>query len=359
MKKELLTLFSTTLLFTSAMALPAYAQSDGVINYSDTFTEGDRIEVYIEGEDVYGQVNVFSSSNFTFSVDMNSLMQTEYSEYANDYTVGNSVWMGVVDNAWIMPITDNPYEELGIQVKKVGDGIYSLDGLDIKEDTVYAIMVEMWGSRKSGTFSGGANAGGGGFSSVEPSFFKIASSSTTNISNTNNVSNTSNTSAGDNEENIYYYWKNNETGWWVQCSDGTYLVNRWYQSPASGLWYYMGADGYMLTNTTTPDGYYVNGDGVWIQQAQQNASTIAGNYKLVKAEFAGDTMNYSEEIITVQLNEDSSVSFDSIIFTKLDESRYENGSARYGGIVTFDGNGGFTFKPYISEGLIKFYQKIN
>ena len=34
---------------------------------------------------------------------------------------------------------------------------------------------------------------------------------------------------------------------------------------ASSLWYYMGADGYMLTDTTTPDGYYVNADGVWVQ----------------------------------------------------------------------------------------------
>ena len=28
-------------------------------------------------------------------------------------------------------------------------------------------------------------------------------------------------------------------------------------------WYYCGESGAMLVNTTTPDGYYVNGDGVW------------------------------------------------------------------------------------------------
>ena len=28
-------------------------------------------------------------------------------------------------------------------------------------------------------------------------------------------------------------------------------------------WYYVGADGVMLTDTTTPDGYYVDGDGIW------------------------------------------------------------------------------------------------
>lgn len=60
-------------------------------------------------------------------------------------------------------------------------------------------------------------------------------------------------------------WASDSKGWWIQYSDGTYLTNAWYQSPESGLWYYMGADGYMLTDTTTPDGHYVNSDGVWIQ----------------------------------------------------------------------------------------------
>lgn len=267
MKKKLFKLLGATLVLTSALSLSVYAQSDGVINYSDTFTDGGRVEVYIDdGVDISGQVNLFNSSNFTFSVDMNNLMQTKYSEFNNEkYTVENSIWMGTVNNARVMPITNNPYEEIGIEVKEVGNGIYSLEGLDIKEDITYAIMVEVWGSRNSGTFTGGANAGGGGFSSVVPSYFKIASSGTTNASNTNDVSNTNNTSGGDSESSVYYYWMNNDIGWWVQCSDGTYLINRWYQSPTSGLWYYMGADGYMLANTTTPDGYYVNGDGVWIE----------------------------------------------------------------------------------------------
>ena len=60
-------------------------------------------------------------------------------------------------------------------------------------------------------------------------------------------------------------WASDSKGWWIQYSDGTYLTNSWYQSPESGLYYYMGADGYMLTNTTTPDGYTVNEDGVWVQ----------------------------------------------------------------------------------------------
>lgn len=60
-------------------------------------------------------------------------------------------------------------------------------------------------------------------------------------------------------------WKQDGKGWWIENPDGSYLTNQWYQSPESGLWYYMGSDGYMLTNTTTPDGYVVNADGVWVQ----------------------------------------------------------------------------------------------
>ena len=61
------------------------------------------------------------------------------------------------------------------------------------------------------------------------------------------------------------HWERNEKGWWVVNPDGSYIVNAWYQSPASGLWYYLGSDGYMLTNTTTPDGYFVGEDGAWMQ----------------------------------------------------------------------------------------------
>ena len=61
------------------------------------------------------------------------------------------------------------------------------------------------------------------------------------------------------------FWASNDKGWWIQYNDGSWLANGWYQSPASGLWYYMGADGYMVTNTTTPDGYKVDANGVWVQ----------------------------------------------------------------------------------------------
>ena len=62
----------------------------------------------------------------------------------------------------------------------------------------------------------------------------------------------------------YGDWASDNKGWWIQYADGTYLTNDWWKSPTSGLWYYMGADGYMVTNTVI-DGYTINADGVWVQ----------------------------------------------------------------------------------------------
>ncbi len=48
----------------------------------------------------------------------------------------------------------------------------------------------------------------------------------------------------------------------------------------------MGADGYMLTNTTTPDGYPVNADGVWEQEgAVTNQPIFTDGASLVDSDF--------------------------------------------------------------------------
>ena len=74
-------------------------------------------------------------------------------------------------------------------------------------------------------------------------------------------------------------WQSNSTGWWYQNADGSYPANEWQQIDGSwyyfnesgymvaSIWignYYLGENGAMLTNTTTPDGYVVGSDGAWI-----------------------------------------------------------------------------------------------
>lgn len=57
-------------------------------------------------------------------------------------------------------------------------------------------------------------------------------------------------------------WKQDTVGWWYVNDDGHYPSNVWQE--IDGKHYYFGADGYLLVNTTTPDGYKVGTDGAWI-----------------------------------------------------------------------------------------------
>ena len=52
--------------------------------------------------------------------------------------------------------------------------------------------------------------------------------------------------------------------WYYFQADGSLAKNAWVQN-SSGQWFYVGSNGEMLRNTTTPDGYYVNADGVMVQ----------------------------------------------------------------------------------------------
>ena len=75
-------------------------------------------------------------------------------------------------------------------------------------------------------------------------------------------------------------WKRNDKGWWYEEANGTYPTNawklikdKWYYFDGGGnmvenRWignYYLGADGAMLVNTSTPDGYYVDATGKWVE----------------------------------------------------------------------------------------------
>lgn len=79
-------------------------------------------------------------------------------------------------------------------------------------------------------------------------------------------------------------WQQNSIGYWYRNYDGTWPANcwqqingYWYYFNASGYmvanqwlhhtdnnWYYLGPNGAMLTNTRTPDNYYVDGNGIYI-----------------------------------------------------------------------------------------------
>ena len=63
-------------------------------------------------------------------------------------------------------------------------------------------------------------------------------------------------------------WKSDANGMWYQFDDGTYPKERWawIDTDNDGMAesFYFDSNGYVLRNTTTPDGYQVNRIGAWV-----------------------------------------------------------------------------------------------
>lgn len=57
-------------------------------------------------------------------------------------------------------------------------------------------------------------------------------------------------------------WSYDEIGWWYQKRDGSYITASWFED-RDGKWYYFDERGYMMTDATTPDGYWIGEDGVF------------------------------------------------------------------------------------------------
>ena len=59
-------------------------------------------------------------------------------------------------------------------------------------------------------------------------------------------------------------WRQAADGqWYYFRSSGAMARDYWAQSGEN--WYYLGSDGLMVRNAYTPDGYYVDENGVWAQ----------------------------------------------------------------------------------------------
>ena len=57
-------------------------------------------------------------------------------------------------------------------------------------------------------------------------------------------------------------WEVSGDSWKYRLEDGSYVTNAWMQD-SDGKWYYFNESSLMVTNQTTPDGYYVDFDRVW------------------------------------------------------------------------------------------------
>lgn len=62
--------------------------------------------------------------------------------------------------------------------------------------------------------------------------------------------------------------------WKFKQFTGTYLTSSWIESQTeAGVWYFVDANGIMLTSTTTPDGYPVDSLGKWYSTTPQSTQS--------------------------------------------------------------------------------------
>lgn len=75
-------------------------------------------------------------------------------------------------------------------------------------------------------------------------------------------------------------WKQDNVGWWYDNGNGTYPSNSWQwidgDNNGTAECYYFDRTGYMLANTTTPDGYQVNGSGAWVENGTVKTRNVRG-----------------------------------------------------------------------------------
>ena len=67
-------------------------------------------------------------------------------------------------------------------------------------------------------------------------------------------------------------WVQDSTGWWWRNADESYPMNTWQE--IGSKYYYFDGNGYMLSNTITPDGYTVGSDGVWIESDNSESQEL-------------------------------------------------------------------------------------
>lgn len=63
----------------------------------------------------------------------------------------------------------------------------------------------------------------------------------------------------------------NDGRWWYRHDNGTFTQGAW--ELIDGKYYYFDGEGWMLSNTTTPDGYYVGADGAWAQNGAASSGS--------------------------------------------------------------------------------------
>lgn len=144
-------------------------------------------------------------------------------------------------------------------------------------------------------------------------------------------------------------WQSDSTGWQWQNDDGSYPANSWQwldgNSDGTAECYYFDGTGYMLANTTTPDGYSVDGTGAWIVNGvvqTQTADTQTGQTAENEAQNSVYTDDYSGTYAVPYFEMDGSKTYHDVIITYDAGSNsifYNDPTAGYTATYTYFGAG--------------------
>lgn len=91
-------------------------------------------------------------------------------------------------------------------------------------------------------------------------------------------------------------WKSDAKGWWYEYADGTYPKGTWAQLSSDGKssWYCFNSDGYMYSNTITPDGYFVSASGEWTVLGKAYMDALSSTTKVTHLVSVGSRYNRNE-----------------------------------------------------------------
>ena len=132
-------------------------------------------------------------------------------------------------------------------------------------------------------------------------------------------------------------WQSDVNGWWWQEDDGSYPANtwKWIDGNNDGVaeFYYFDGNGYMLSNSTAPNGHQVDAEGKWIVNGvvQTQSTTLQTIYNVEGLTPQQNGYNVTYQYFTVYENSLGNTEYQAII-----EIQNTSAGNLYLGNATFD-----------------------
>ena len=129
-------------------------------------------------------------------------------------------------------------------------------------------------------------------------------------------------------------WINSSVNWYYLDDNGNYLKNQWLGN------YYLGADGVMMRDSWTPDGYYVGSDGAWTGQTANYSSQTSGSNNLASNSTSLDGTYYYAYTFTAGIGQYYEYAFNPITLVQNQNGTYTLMSDYFGTVILEKQNDG-------------------